>query len=213
MWLTVVLIVLGAACGLLGASAILSYLYKQRIATVRDELALERESKVKHAERLEVALAKDIAEGKRATGELVDTWQSRRAELLACGKAQPWAWDEEDLARWVKERATSQIEAIKRRTLAALALITIGLIALAGGTCALYYSHSASPQQPVLGATPFADDLAPLGTTPPADTTAAPVPTSSTPAQSPGAATPALPGQSASSPNPQPTKQNQEVVR
>jgi hypothetical protein len=169
--LMITVIVSGAGCGLLAASAILNYLCKQQLAAVRDEVAQQRESKVKHAEKLDMALARAISEGKRATGELIDNWQSRRAEILTCTKAgQPWAWDEEDLAKWAKDDAAGQTEAIKRRTLVTLVLTTIVLIALAGGCAAVYYSHYAA-QQPLPSLVPNAEDLAPRDEEPPPATT------------------------------------------
>ena len=102
--LTTAVIVFGAGCVLFAAYAILSYQCKQRLAAVRDEVAEQRERKVQKAEGLDVLLARAISEGKHATGQLIEGWQKRRAEILTCGKTgQPWAWDEEDLAKWAKQ--------------------------------------------------------------------------------------------------------------
>jgi hypothetical protein len=166
------MIVFGAGCVLFAAYAILSYQCKQRLAAVRDEVAEQRERKVQKAEGLDVLLARAISEGKHATGQLIEGWQKRRAEILTCGKAgQPWAWDEEDLTKWAKEQAASKTEAIKRRTLVTLALTTIALIALAGGSCAVYYSYYASPPQPLPNLGSNAEDLVPV---PPASPNATP---------------------------------------
>src|SRR5437899_1895167 len=133
--LAVSVIVSTAACVLLGAYAILNYLCKQRIVAVREEIAGERENKARRAERLDVALARAVAEGKYSTSDLIDRWQSQRVEILSRDKTgQPWAWDDEDLAKWAKEEAVGKTEAIKRRTLVALALTTIILFAIAGGS-------------------------------------------------------------------------------
>lgn len=206
MLLMTTVIVAGAGCVLLSAYAILSYLCKQRLAAVRDEVAEQRESKLKRAEKLDIALARAISEGKHATGELIDNWQSHRAAILPCGKpGQPWAWHEEDLAKWAKEQANGQTDAIKRRTFVTLVLTTIFLIALAGGSCALYYSSFASQQPPVSGLAPIPEDPAPIAVEPPPATTAA-VPTRGMPAAKPGSSTGPGPQQMPPSSNPQALK-------
>jgi hypothetical protein len=160
--LTTAVIVFGAGCVLFAAYAILSYQCKQRLAAVRDEVAEQRERKVQKAEGLDVLLARAISEGKHATGQLIEGWQKRRAEILTCTKTgQPWAWDDEDLTKWAREQAAGQTESIKRRTLVTLALTTIALIALAGGSCAVYYSYYASQPQPLPSPGSDPQDLAP----------------------------------------------------
>jgi len=165
--LTTTVIIAAAGCVLLAAYAILSYQCKQRLAAVRAEVAEQRDSKLRRAEGLDVALARAIAEGKRATGPLIEGWQKHRAAILTCGKTgQPWAWDEEDLPKWAKEQADSQTDAIKRRTFVTLALTTIVLFAVAGGSLAVYYSCFASQSQPLPNLGANAEELAPVPPSP-----------------------------------------------
>ena len=176
--LTTTVIVATAGCVLLAAYVLLSYQCKQRLAALRDEVAEQRASKVRHAEGLDVALARAIAEGKHATGPLIEGWQKRRAEILTGRKTgQPWAWEEEDLTQWAKEQAANQTEAIKRRTLVTLVLTAIVLLALAGGACAVYYACYAAQPQPLPSARSNAEDLAPVAPAPAQPTSSANPPT------------------------------------
>src|SRR4051812_46052037 len=101
--LTMTVVLLIAACLLIGTYAVMTGRFNQQLAAVEHDVRAEIDAKTKASQEAETLLSKRLADGKPMAAA-IDQWQQSRAEILQTGRTnRPWSWSAEDLKVWSRE--------------------------------------------------------------------------------------------------------------